>query len=248
MISKLVISIIILATFWERVSSFKPVSHRQSYRLYQSSEGSTVEEDSKKRPKFDAEFAEAISKPLPEWYIEAQRQREIQLQEVVKYREQIIRDFKAKYDVSEKEKLKEQRMMLDKYEEKLRTRKSLAKKKKYINNNNDEDEITTKEKWDLFWEKEKKDTGFYWPGFFEVFPELKTLWPKWAKDKNGKTKMCKNDQDCPFPQACCPHPIVPGLSFCCTKGGKRKMVPAYAFQEAKPSKDVPDERKRQKPL
>lgn len=72
---------------------------------------------------------------------------------------------------------------------------------------------------------------FIIPGFFEVFPELDFLWPKWSL-KNNKLTECKSDKDCPFPQACCHHPIIPTKKFCCTGGYKiRKLEPAYITQE-----------------
>jgi hypothetical protein len=38
---------------------------------------------------------------------------------------------------------------------------------------------------------------------------LKLDWPVWAK-KNGDFIQCESDEDCKFPQTCCPDPIVPG--------------------------------------
>lgn len=64
----------------------------------------------------------------------------------------------------------------------------------------------------------------------KVFPELIFKWPKWSKDKDGKVKKCKTDQDCLMPQACCPHPILPGDKFCCTGFNDREMIAKY--QEA----------------
>lgn len=67
------------------------------------------------------------------------------------------------------------------------------------------------------------------PGFFEVFPEMKFKWPKWLKDKNGRRKPCKTDNECPFPTTCCSHPILYGEDkFCCSGWGRRLMVPNYA--------------------
>ena len=84
---------------------------------------------------------------------------------------------------------------------------------------------------DNFSTQEEKDTGFYLPGFFEVFPELKLKWPKWARRKDGSTVECETDRDCRFPQACCFHPIVPGKKFCCTGWTQRIMIPAYVGNE-----------------
>jgi hypothetical protein len=66
---------------------------------------------------------------------------------------------------------------------------------------------------------------------FQVFPELQLKWPKWSKNKDGKIKKCVVDTDCPFPQACCPHPILPGDKFCCTGFGQRLLIPKSVTQE-----------------
>ena len=60
-------------------------------------------------------------------------------------------------------------------------------------------------------------------------------WPKWGRNKDGSAIECDRDEDCPFPQACCPHPIIPGQKFCCTGWGQRIMVPAYARQQIAPA-------------
>jgi len=67
------------------------------------------------------------------------------------------------------------------------------------------------------------------PGFFETFPELRFRWPKWMKDQKGRRKPCKTDRDCPFPLACCIHPILPGEKFCCSGWSRPLMVPQYAY-------------------
>ena len=77
-------------------------------------------------------------------------------------------------------------------------------------------------------EMEKNSTSVVLPGFYEVFPEMKFKWPKWLKDKNGKRKPCKTDNDCPFPTTCCSHPILFGEDkFCCSGWGRRELVPSY---------------------
>ena len=78
-------------------------------------------------------------------------------------------------------------------------------------------------------EDEKKATGFYLPGFFEVFPELKFKWPIWARKKDGGAIECESDRDCMFPQACCNHPFFT-KKFCCTGYGQRIMEPAFVEQ------------------
>merc|ERR1711871_821074 len=93
-----------------------------------------------------------------------------------------------------------------------------------------EEDETTRNKWEKFWAEEEETTGFSLPGFFEVFPELKLMWPTWAKKRDGSAIECEVDADCQFPQACCPHPIIPGDKFCCTGWTQRIMVPAYQRQ------------------
>ena len=68
------------------------------------------------------------------------------------------------------------------------------------------------------------------PGILEVFPELRLPWPKWLKNKNGERKSCKTDSDCPFPLACCYHPILPYEQYCCSGWNKRIMVPQYIYE------------------
>jgi hypothetical protein len=67
----------------------------------------------------------------------------------------------------------------------------------------------------------------YFPGFFEIFPELEFKWPLWVM-KKGKRLQCKRDEDCMFPQSCCHHPIIPGDKFCCTGGYKQRTL-QYVF-------------------
>ena len=56
---------------------------------------------------------------------------------------------------------------------------------------------------------------------------------------------CEVDSDCQFPQACCPHPIIPGDKFCCTGWTQRVMVPAYALQQLKPNLLSRDQQREQ---
>jgi len=214
---------------------------------------------------FDADFAESISKPLPQWFIDSNLEREKLMKEIIKNRERIINEFKLKYELSEIEKQKEKDEKLQRI--KLRLQEKLKKSKiskmnwiqqitnmlKYqMNDVTDsmlgavdddalikqtraeieaEEILSTKENWENFWENEQKETGFYLPNFFDVFPELKLKWPTSPKRRDGSAIACESDQDCPFPQACCPHPILPGQNFCCTGFGNRIMVPAYARQQ-----------------
>lgn len=198
---------------------------------------------------FDSDFAEAISKPLPQWYKDSKAEREKLLREIEKNRDRIVQEFRAKYEVSEEEKLAEKQQKLDRIKSKLAAKKAptggwiaqalglstRSKASTAVADDTDEiaeEVLSTKENWDRFWEDEEKQTGFYLPGIFEVFPELKLKWPTWSKRRDGSAIDCETDKDCPFPQACCAHPIIPGQKFCCTGWGRRIMVPAYAYQEA----------------
>jgi hypothetical protein len=78
----------------------------------------------------------------------------------------------------------------------------------------------------------EEETKIQFPGFFEVFPELRMKWPKWSRDKRGNAIPCASDTDCPFPQTCCDHPIIPReRKYCCTGWGQRQLIPAYVRQE-----------------
>lgn len=177
---------------------------------------------------FDEDFAESISKPLPKWYLDSKAERESIIREVEKNRERIIQEFKAKYEITDELKAKELQERWTKIESRAKSKKSnnwLDQVKKTFSPTSteeiseglssydfdaDEMKLTTKEKWEKFWDEEEKQTGFSLPGFFEVFPELKFKWPNWARRKDGSAVECETDADCPFPQACCPHPIIPG--------------------------------------
>jgi len=132
-----------------------------------------------KTTEFDSDFAEDMSRQLPEWYIENQLLQEQEIKEFILQEENIITPL-------------------------------------HISNVSDEEE---------------KKSGFYLPGLFEVFPELKLKWPIWSKNNSGDMMNCEVDEDCQFPQACCQHPFLLGDKFCCTGLGQRVMVPAYQGQE-----------------
>lgn len=225
--------------------------HRYLFRLFTAIDDGNDEDNIVKAPqiatsnsKFDSDFAESISKPLPEWYKEQQKQQEIVQKELEDNRIRIINEFRAKYEINEKSKIEEIKKKWELIDQTNKRRKLRSKSnslqsiwnKVSGNKRNDysDDDINssmTQQEWDQFLEEEEKSTGFYLPGFFEVFPELKLKWPKWAKRRDGSAISCETDQDCQFPQACCPHPIIPGDKFCCTGFGLRIMVPAYQRRE-----------------
>lgn len=194
---------------------------------------------------FDMEFAESMSKPLPEWFEEEKQKKDEYMKVIEDEREKILNEFKSKYELSEEDKMKNIEERLQKINErkkmlkKNKSRQNIFAKALGISTDVDEEEVledeTTRDKWEKFWLDEEATTGFSLPGFFEVFPELKLMWPTWAKKRDGSAIQCKVDADCQFPQACCPHPIIPGDKFCCTGWTQRIMVPAYARQMAKTS-------------
>lgn len=193
---------------------------------------------------FDSDFANSISKPLPQWFLEQEVHRKKLQQEMEEKSKKMLEEFRAKYIVSEIEKAnaiaritEERKKMSEMKKGKGGWLKGLFNSKTSEADITEESdiELTTQEKWEIFLNEEKESTGFYMPGFFEVFPELKLKWPTWAK-RNGKAIQCETDADCQFPQACCAHPIIPGDKFCCTGWGKRIMVPAYQTQEIGPNR------------
>jgi len=229
------------------------VSSLQSYifRLFTTLDNANDDDMTDKIPliatsnsKFDSDFAESISKPLPEWYKEQQKQQEIIQKEFEENRIRIMNEFRAKYEINEETKIEEIKKKWEIIDQSNKRRKLRNKTNslqsiwnKVSGNkandimNDDTNNIMTQQEWEQFLEEEESSTGFYLPGFFEVFPELKLKWPKWAKRRDGSAISCETDQDCQFPQACCPHPIIPGDKFCCSGLGLRIMVPAYQRRE-----------------
>lgn len=170
---------------------------------------------------FDEDFASAMSKPLPDWYKEQQEARENYERELEEYRASIAEEFRKKHEKTECV------LMYDKEGNIVDSDGSNVYKG--ISKTNSENLISSRYAED---EKDEEEaTGFYLPGFFEVFPELKLKWPKWARKRDGGAIECETDRDCLFPQACCNHPIIPGKKFCCTGMGQRIMEPAYVGQE-----------------
>lgn len=187
---------------------------------------------------FDSSFAEDMSKPLPQWFLEQEIVRKRLQQEMEEKSKKAIEEFKSKYMISESEKMELIEKSISKKQEKNSLKTSWLGRIIFSNDQTvvkDSEELTTKEKWDIFLNEEKESTGFYLPGIFDVFPELKFKWPVWAKSRDGKAIKCKTDEDCLFPQTCCAHPIIPGDSFCCSGWGRRVMVPAYQTQMIKPT-------------
>jgi hypothetical protein len=59
------------------------------------------------------------------------------------------------------------------------------------------------------------------------------LYPQWLKKKSdGSLIPCKQDEDCPFPAACCNEPFFPA-EFCCYGWNQRKMQYAYIYNYVK---------------
>lgn len=233
----ILVSLLILAL----VSSFRSLIKTQSNRhisiLYNHA---SLSIDQVGEPaNFDSDFADAMSKPLPRWFKDQKEEQDRHLKELEKNRERIMLEFKKKYEIVDEEKVRE-------YENNLANKSKkpswivelfVGSSKVELDENN---EKTTKQKWKEFLAEEQKSTGLSFPGFFETFPELKIFkWPIWAKSKGGSVIKCETDQDCQFPQACCPHPILPGDKFCCTGFGRRAMIPAYATRSitSSPSSD-----------
>lgn len=230
-----------------------PLYHSTALTNYFAEDGN---DDVARPSSFDADFAEAMCKPLPKWYQRAEEEREEVLKELEMNRDRILNDFKSKYEVSEEQKAAESKSLSERYKQRIRKSResddrkvqqqkgffgrifgSSASGKTEADSVREELETVTdvdlssKEKWEAFWKEEEEQTGFSLPGFFEVFPELKLRWPTWARRKDGSAIECERDQDCPFPLACCPHPIIPGQKFCCSGWGQRVLVKAYQPQE-----------------
>ena len=168
-------------------------------------------------------FADEFAKPLPNWAEEERKREQVLFEELQEKRERIRAEFERKFTVAEETKRNES-------SEKWR---EIEEYKEFLNSQPGDEDSSTKKEWRKFWKREQEDTGFSLPGLLEVFPELESVlqWPTWARNRRGNVVMCKKDEDCQFPQACCPHPILPGEKFRCTGWGQRVLVPQYCPQE-----------------
>jgi hypothetical protein len=191
---------------------------------------------------FDADFADMFSKPIPTWF-DKKSQEEDNSKKVLKTREEILAEFRTKFEAIEaerKRKLEEKWAQIQKrMEEKKRNKGGLFGQAASLFKSKDdkEDEIMksvpkTLEEMERYLESEESQQNFALPGFFEVFPELQ--WPKWARRRDGSAIECDTDSDCPLPLTCCNHPILPGPKFCCSGWGQRMLVKAYAYAYIKP--------------
>ena len=179
---------------------------------------------------------------MPEWYKEQLLEQEEDIKEEEDERQRALQLFRDKYEIDE---VTKQQIIQNEIDSKSGSKNSNANSSsiEWLLNLFSAPKSTSQsirkevnvgqlpngqESWKDFWDKERKDTGFYLPSLLETFPELMMFkWPVWSKRKNGSVIKCKTDADCQFPQACCPHPILPGEKFCCTGFGRRVMVPAY---------------------
>ena len=72
---------------------------------------------------------------------------------------------------------------------------------------------------------EIKNSSFYLPGLFEVFPEFKIDFTKYK----FKLKTCVKDDDCDKPEMCCDNPLKENDKFCCNGAVSVRRTPSYAF-------------------
>jgi hypothetical protein len=180
-----------------------------------------------------------MSKPLPDWYILEKEERELFLQELEAQREKIMIAFEEKYGRKNLEDMK--RLGFDEgaeLEKKRDSRTTNKGKKSWFEQAVAAVGLGGKEDDTIDLTEAREDPDFYLPGILEVFPELKNFkWPVWAKKRNGGLVKCETDRDCQVPQACCPHPIIPGDKFCCTGWGNRIMDKQYVGQEVVSNRD-----------
>ncbi|RYH21469.1 hypothetical protein EON65_20625 [archaeon] len=199
---------------------------------------------------FDVDFAEAISKPLPKWYEEANAKQERFIKKLEKNHEEIVDEFgkRYEYEITGEEKRNEHEKKWARIQQRVEGKKNKkdlwSKVTRLFNNKKEEDttvsqSVVTKGNWEKSWEKEGKQTGFYLPGLFEVFPELQFKWPVWTRRKDGSAVECESDKDCLVPQACYSHPILPGQKYCCTGWTQRVMVPKYVKAKMKTIREAP---------
>jgi hypothetical protein len=242
---KFLISIVIVMTFFSLSSTYAPSSCFSLQSKFSTWISSSLSLSGKNS--IDKEFSDSMIKPIPDWYVKEKEDEEIETAKLVENRQRIIKEFNAKYILTEEEKLKLNNARRMENEARVARRKeipwykkALGLKTQEIDTELEEDNIGERklsvEKWSKLKDEDEdviKPAGL--PGFFEVFPELIFRWPVWSKSKDGNVIKCKVDQDCLFPQACCSHPILPGDKFCCTGGNKKRdMTPKYVTQRIQP--------------
>jgi hypothetical protein len=132
---------------------------------------------------FDEDFAESISKPLPKWYLDSKTERENIIREVEKNRERIIQEFKAKYEITDELKAQELQERWTKIESRARKSNNWfdVVKKKFSTSSKEETEglssdlesdemkLTTKEKWEKFWDEEENAFSHTWWGLLPIW-------------------------------------------------------------------------------
>jgi hypothetical protein len=205
-------------------------------------------------PSFDADFAESMSKPLPDWYVLEKEEREQFIEELEAQREKIMAAFEEKYGRNNLKDLQSLNLEESKEQQAKAARAQAAKKptgwlqKAAAAVGLASTGVEESEEEDIDLKEARENTDFYLPGLLEVFPELKNFkWPVWAKKRDGGLVKCETDRDCQVPQACCPHPIIPGDKFCCTGWGTRIMDKQYVGQEVVSNRDENYNKRGEKP-
>ena len=222
--------------FWSVVTSFYQTINLNRLKIIPLYNHASLSIGIGESNDFDSDFADSMSKPLPKWFQEQKEEQDKHIKEIERNRERIMQEFKQKYEiVDEQQKTKEyEAKMANRLNQKPSWLSSIFQKPTQVELD-ENNEKTTKQKWKEFLMEEQQNTGLVFPNLLDLFPELKMFkWPIWAKTRSGNIIQCETDSDCQFPQACCPHPILPGDKFCCTGFGRRAMVPAYQTRTISP--------------
>lgn len=74
-----------------------------------------------------------------------------------------------------------------------------------------------------------------------LFPEIKSMVPKFTRRRDGSLISCQADDDCPQPLTCCPGFLSNGERFCCSGWGERVLVPSYQYLTLKNEIPPPEE-------